>query len=46
MMRTIQPQLFLLPESFKVGKELSGKQEVKRRVVSDIYKKEIESLYA
>lgn len=35
----------LLPESFKVGKELSGKQEVKRSVVSDIYKKEIEALY-
>lgn len=36
----------LLPESFKVGRELSGKQEVKRSVVADIYKKEIESLYA
>ncbi|MGN1190133.1 MAG: AMP-dependent synthetase/ligase, partial [Candidatus Ornithospirochaeta sp.] len=36
----------LLPESFKVGRELSGKQEVKRTVVADIYKKEIESLYA
>ena len=35
----------LLPESFKVGRELSGKQEVKRTVVADIYKKEIESLY-
>ena len=36
----------LLSESFKVGKELSGKQEVKRNVVNDIYKKEIESIYA
>ena len=36
----------LLSESFKVGKELSGKQELKRNVVNDIYKKEIESIYA
>ena len=36
----------LLPESFKVGKELSGKQEVKRNVVNDLYHKEIESIYA
>ena len=36
----------LLSESFKVGKELSGKIEVKRNVVNDIYKKEIESIYA
>ena len=35
----------LLPESFKVGRELSGKQEVKRSVILDLYRKEIDSLY-
>lgn len=35
----------ILPESFKVGKELSGKQEVKRSYISEHYKKEIDSLY-
>ena len=35
----------ILPESFKVGRELSGKQEVKRSVIFDLYKKEIDSLY-
>ena len=35
----------LLPESFKVGRELSGKQEVKRKTVAEMYSKEIEAMY-
>ena len=35
----------LLSESFKVGRELSGKQEVKRKTVAEMYSKEIEAMY-
>lgn len=36
----------LLPESFSVGKELSGKQEMMRHKIADIYKEKIEKLFA
>ena len=36
----------LLPESFSVGKELSGKQEMMRHKIADIYKDKIEKLFA
>ncbi|HVP17508.1 MAG TPA: long-chain fatty acid--CoA ligase [Spirochaetia bacterium] len=36
----------LLPKHFEFGVELSGKQEVKRHVVSEMYRKEIASLFA
>ena len=35
----------LLKESFTVGKELSGKQEMMRHKIVDIYKDEIASLF-
>jgi long-chain acyl-CoA synthetase len=36
----------LLAEPFQVGKELSGKQEMMRHRINDIYRKEIEELFA
>jgi long-chain acyl-CoA synthetase len=36
----------LLPTPFEVGRELSAKQEVKRHTVNDLYRKEIERLFA
>jgi len=36
----------LLKDSFQVGKELSGKQEMMRHRINDIYRKEIDSLFA
>jgi len=36
----------LLGTPFEVGKELSAKQEVKRHAVNEIYRKEIEKLFA
>jgi Long-chain acyl-CoA synthetases (AMP-forming) len=36
----------LLPEPFQVGKELSGKQEMMRHRINDIYKKEIDALFS
>lgn len=36
----------LLPESFQVGKELSGKQEMMRHRINDIYREEIGGLFA
>ncbi|MBT3274180.1 MAG: AMP-binding protein [Spirochaetales bacterium] len=36
----------LLGTEFEVGKELSGKQEVKRHAVNDMYKKEIAGLFS
>ncbi|MGA2763116.1 MAG: long-chain fatty acid--CoA ligase [Spirochaetia bacterium] len=35
----------ILPKHFEVGVELSGKQEVKRHVVSELYRKETASLF-
>ncbi len=35
----------LLPKSFEVGKELSGKQEIMRHKINEIYKDEIEKLF-
>ena len=35
----------LLPKPFEVGKELSAKQEVKRHMVNDLYRKQIEELF-
>jgi len=35
----------LLPKTFEAGKELSGKQDYKRRVITDMYKKEIAELF-
>ena len=35
----------LLPESFSVGRELSGKQEMMRHKIVEIYKKQIETLF-
>lgn len=35
----------LLRKSFEVGKELSGKQDIKRHVISEMYSKEIEELF-
>jgi long-chain acyl-CoA synthetase len=35
----------LLPKPFEVGKELSAKQEVKRHVVNDVYRKQIAELF-
>jgi long-chain acyl-CoA synthetase len=35
----------LLPKPFEVGKELSAKQEVKRHVVNDLYRKQIVELF-
>lgn len=35
----------LLPDSFTVGKELSGKQEIMRHRIVDIYKDEISTLF-
>ena len=35
----------VLRYSFEVGKELSGKQDLKRHAIAEIYKKEIKSLY-
>lgn len=36
----------LLKDSFQVGKELSGKQEMMRHRINEIYKKEIDALFA
>lgn len=36
----------ILDKPFEVGKELSAKQELKRNIIEECYKKEIESLYA
>jgi long-chain acyl-CoA synthetase len=36
----------LLPEPFQVGRELSGKQEMMRHRINDLYKKEIDALFA
>jgi long-chain acyl-CoA synthetase len=38
-------QFHLLRKSFEVGKELSGKQDIKRHVIYEMYKKEIDSLF-
>lgn len=35
----------VLPKPFELGRELSAKQEIKRHVISEIYAKEIESLF-
>ena len=35
----------ILPKSFEVGVELSGKQDYKRHFIVDMYKKEIEELF-
>ena len=35
----------VLPKPFEVSRELSGKQEVKRHVIDDLYAKEIKSLF-
>ena len=37
---------FILPKPFEVGVELSGKQDYKRHFITDMYKKEIASLFA
>lgn len=36
----------LLPESFQVGQELSGKQEIMRHRINDIYRNEIAELFS
>lgn len=36
----------ILTKSFEVGRELSLKQEIKRNVISELYRKEIDSLFA
>jgi len=36
----------VLRKSFEVGQELSGKQDLKRHAIADIYKKEIQGLYS
>jgi long-chain acyl-CoA synthetase len=36
----------IIPGPFEIGKELSGKQEVKRHVVYEMYKKEIAKIFA
>ena len=36
----------ILTKSFEVGKELSLKQEIKRKDVLEMYKKEIDALFA
>ena len=36
----------LLEKSFKVGEELSAKQELKRHRINEIYKREIEELFS
>ena len=36
----------LLGKEFEVGKELSAKQEIKRHTINDMYKREIEALFA
>ncbi len=35
----------VLPKPFEVSRELSGKQEIKRHVIDDLYAKEIKSLF-
>lgn len=35
----------LLPKAFEIGRELSAKQEVKRFVIAELYKKEIAGLF-
>ncbi|OQY32902.1 MAG: hypothetical protein B6241_09585 [Spirochaetaceae bacterium 4572_59] len=35
----------ILRKSFEVGRELSGKQDLKRHVITEIYKKEIDRLF-
>ena len=35
----------MIPKHFAVGVELSAKQEMKRNVIADIYKKEIAELF-
>jgi long-chain acyl-CoA synthetase len=36
----------VLAKPFRPGVELSGKQDLKRHVINDIYKKEIAGLFA
>lgn len=36
----------LIPDDFEVGRELSAKQEIKRHVIAERHKKEIETLFA
>lgn len=36
----------VLPKPFEVSRELSAKQEIKRHVIADLYKKNIDSLFA
>lgn len=36
----------ILPRSFEVGREISPKLDIKRHVINDIYKKEIQSLFS
>ena len=38
-------RITLIPDDFEVGKELSAKQEIKRHVISERYKKEIDALF-
>ncbi|HHU37496.1 MAG TPA: long-chain fatty acid--CoA ligase [Treponema sp.] len=38
-------RFLLLPEPFQVGKELSGKQEMMRHRIADIYRKEIAEMF-
>ncbi len=38
-------RIAVVPEPFEVGKELSAKQEVKRHVVADMYKDQIDALF-
>ncbi len=36
----------VVPGPFEIGRELSGKQEIKRHVISEMYKKEIDKIFA
>ncbi len=35
----------LIPKSFEIGNELSAKQEIKRHIIGELYKKEIKALF-
>jgi long-chain acyl-CoA synthetase len=39
-------RIAVLKDPFEVGKELSAKQEVKRHVIAEMYRKEIENLFS
>lgn len=39
-------KFIIIDHSFEVGRELSAKQEIKRHKIHEIYKEEIESMYA